>query len=64
MPQLSQKNLRGRAELYDEVKQCFSVALTPTGASKLDALARSFHLSRSELVEKVARGQIPLQLEE
>ena len=63
MPQPSQKNLRGQPELYDELKRCFSVALTPTGASRLDALARSFNLSRSELVEQVARGQIPLHLE-
>jgi len=64
MPRKHQKNLRGKPELYSELKRCFSVALTPTGAEKLDALAHSFSLSRSELVEKIARGQIHFQFEE
>jgi hypothetical protein len=64
MPKGGQKNLRNRPELYSELKHCFSVALTPTGAAKLDTLAQSVSLSRSELVERIARGTIKLDFEE
>jgi hypothetical protein len=60
MPKPGQKNFRSYPELYNEIKVCYSVALTPTGAGKLDALATSLNLSRSEFVERVARGKIGL----
>ena len=51
---------KGYPELYDEVKKRVSLSLTPTAISKLDELAQELSLSRSELVEQIARGVIPL----
>jgi hypothetical protein len=34
--------------------------MTPTGAKQLDALAKQMGLTRSEFVERIARGIIPL----
>ena len=54
------KSLRGQPELYDEVKQVVSISLTPTGINQLDIRARAFKLSRSEFIERIARGTIPI----
>jgi hypothetical protein len=54
------KSQRGSGEIYDEVKKRVSVALTETGVSQLDALAKSLGLSRSELVERIGRSLIPI----
>lgn len=64
MAKLGQKSVRGQPELYNEVKSCFSVALTRTGVEKLDTLARSVKLSRSELIEQIARGRIRITVEQ
>lgn len=58
MPTKGLKSQRGRPEVYDEVKKRMSVSLTPTGAKQLDDLAKSFGLSRGELVERIGRSLI------
>jgi hypothetical protein len=53
------KSQRGVGEIYDELKtEQTIILLTPTGKKGLDALAKSFGLSRSEFVERLARGVI------
>ncbi len=53
---------RGQPELYDELKQPCSVALTATGLAGLDAISRELKISRSQLVEKIGRGEIKIVL--
>lgn len=60
MPKKGYKNIRGRPEKYDELKQRFNMTLTPTAAAGLEAIASSLGLSRSELCEQIGRGLIPL----
>jgi hypothetical protein len=43
---------------YDEGKVKVSIALTPTGRDLLDRQADLLNLSRSELVEQLARGMV------
>jgi len=52
------KSLRDVPEIYDEVKRQRCLALTDNGLKLLDELAKSFQLSRSELVERIGRGYI------
>ncbi|MBW4472589.1 MAG: ribbon-helix-helix protein, CopG family [Stenomitos rutilans HA7619-LM2] len=49
------KSRRGCPELYDELKQPTTVALTPTAVRGLDELSAAMQLSRSELVERIGR---------
>jgi hypothetical protein len=56
------KSIRGRPEMYSEVKVSVCLALTPTAIDKLDDLAKSKQLSRSEFVEQIARGLIKIVL--
>ncbi|MEH2258872.1 hypothetical protein [Nostoc sp.] len=49
-------------EMYDEVKKRVNLALTPTGIEGLDAIASNFDLSRSELVERIGRRLICLDI--
>lgn len=56
------KSQRNIPELYDQVKQAFSFSLTPTAVKKLEEMAKSLGLSRSELVEQIARGIWKLNL--
>ncbi|NES21920.1 MAG: hypothetical protein F6K41_24095 [Symploca sp. SIO3E6] len=44
----------------DEQKTRVNLALTPTGIKGLDCLAKELDLSRSELVEQIGRGLLPL----
>ena len=53
-------NTPGIPELWDEVKKKVGIVLTPTAIAKLDELARHYGLSKSELIERIARGWIPL----
>ncbi len=48
--------------MYDEHKKRVNISLTPTAVERLDALAGSMDVSRSELIEQVARGTIPLRI--
>ena len=54
------KGERGRPELYDEVKGKMTLSLTQTAIKGLDDLAVQHDLSRSELVERIGRGLIPI----
>ncbi len=54
------KTSKGYPELYDEVKKRVNLSLTPTAIAGLDRLAEELDLSRSELVEQIGRGLIPL----
>ena len=58
----SGKSLRGRPEIYDELKKPYSVGMTSTGVQGLDALSRAFNLSRSEFVEQIGRGYLKVML--
>jgi len=49
------KSRRGCPELYDELKQRTSVALTPTAIAGLDEISKALGISRSELVERIGR---------
>lgn len=54
------KSERGQPESYDEVKTKQTLSLTPTAVQGLDKIAESLDISRSELVERIGRGIIPL----
>ncbi|MBW4662181.1 MAG: ribbon-helix-helix domain-containing protein [Drouetiella hepatica Uher 2000/2452] len=56
------KSTRGRPEMYSEVKTSVCLALTRTAIAKLDELAKSMQLSRSEFIEQAARGLINFNL--
>jgi Ribbon-helix-helix protein, copG family len=62
MSKSGHKSLRNVPEIYDEVKKNFSISLTQSAASKLDKMANSMGLSRSEFVEQIARGIIKICL--
>lgn len=51
---------KSREPLYGEPKKPTIFSLTPTASEKLDLLAAEFALSRSELIEQIARGIIPV----
>ncbi|MDJ0531396.1 MAG: hypothetical protein QNJ70_02680 [Xenococcaceae cyanobacterium MO_207.B15] len=55
-----QKKSKGVPELYDEVKKRVNLSLTPTAIAGLDRLSQELNLSRSELVEQIGRGSIPI----
>ena len=57
MPRRGQKSSKGQPELYDEVKKRVNITITPTGWDRLDDLAWSRRLSKSELIEQIARGE-------
>ncbi len=46
--------------MYDEVKRLQTLSLTPSAVLGLDELARARGIIRSELVEQIGRGIIPL----
>ncbi len=52
------KSMRGRPELYSEVKTKKTFSLTPTASQNLDNLSAVLTLSQSELIEQIARGLI------
>ena len=60
MPEKGRKKLRGQPELYDEVKGQVNLSLTATGVQGLDTLAKKMGLSRSEFIEQIGRGILPV----
>ncbi|MBW4639122.1 MAG: hypothetical protein KME05_12970 [Gloeocapsa sp. UFS-A4-WI-NPMV-4B04] len=54
------KRSKGEPAFYDEMKRRVNIALTPTGVNGLENLAEAWGLSKSELVEQIGRGIIPL----
>ncbi len=55
-----QKKSKGVPELYDEVKKRVNLSLTPSANPGLDKLSQELNLYRSELVEQIGRGSIPI----
>jgi hypothetical protein len=43
---------------WGEIKERFSIMLTPTAAETIDTRAKALGLSRSELLEQMARGMV------
>lgn len=70
MAKKGHKSRKGVGEFYDEVKVDTLLSLTPTARESLDQQAKSIGISRSEVVERLARGRIappgtvPLSIEE
>lgn len=63
MSKKGQKNKRGQPEKWDELKKRVMLSLTPTSVDGLDALAHGLGISRSELVERIGRGVIRVQVD-
>ncbi|MBD2028183.1 hypothetical protein [Leptolyngbya sp. FACHB-711] len=63
MAKKGMKSTRGRPEMYSEVKKPACLALTPTAITQLEELAKTMNLSKSELVERIARGLISIELD-
>jgi metal-responsive CopG/Arc/MetJ family transcriptional regulator len=53
-----------KTAIHGQKKKDFTVTLTPQAAQMLDARANALKMSRSEMVEQIARNQISTQLEE
>lgn len=64
MPEKGRKKMRGKPELYNEVKGQVNVSLTNTGVQGLDTLAQQMGLSRSEFIEQIGRGILPVLTED
>jgi hypothetical protein len=61
MGRLGKKSQRNHGELYDETKSLQVIlSMTPTGKIALDQLAARLSLSRSELIEQLARNLLDL----
>jgi hypothetical protein len=55
-----EKRVKGVGALHNEPKKRYSITLTPTCVANLDAIAKERGISRSEFVEQIGRGIIPL----
>lgn len=64
MSKKGHKNTKGQPEMWDELKGRYTLTVTPTGIKGIDAIAEKLGVSRSELVERIGRGIIPLQLDD
>ncbi|MEG5136898.1 MULTISPECIES: hypothetical protein [unclassified Microcoleus] len=60
MAKSKHKSIRNQPEMYDEIKKSCTFGLTKTAIKKLDSLSQRYGISRSELVERIARGLIKL----
>jgi hypothetical protein len=60
---MGKKRMKGEAALYDEIKKTTAIALTSTAVLALDVRARELNISRSELVEKLARQEVAMSSE-
>lgn len=58
MAKAKKKSMRNEPEMYDEMKKRCNLSLTQVAINGLDALAKLHGISRSELVERFARGQL------
>ncbi len=57
------KSMRGQPETkYGEVKKPVSFGLTPTGADLLKKHSKQLGISTSEFLERIARGEIEVNL--
>lgn len=64
MPRKGHKSQPGVGDLYEEPKERTSIFLTKQAKSSLDSIATALGISRSELVERFARGTIKLPEQE
>jgi hypothetical protein len=53
-----QKGMRNSPMFYDEVKQSFNIKLTPKTLKKIQFLALTLSMSRSEVIEQFFRSDI------
>jgi hypothetical protein len=51
---------KGEPAFYDEMKKRVGLTLTPTALEGLDEYATLWGVSKSELVEQIGRGIIPI----
>lgn len=51
----------GRKPKHGEGVVRFNMSLTPTAKEKLDARAKALGTTRADLIEKFARGELPLE---
>ena len=56
MAKAKKKSMRNEPEMYDEIKKPRNLSLTQVAIDGLDAMAKVHGLSRSEFVERFARG--------
>lgn len=56
------RNPDGRPPSYGKKKSRVNLSLTKTSVDGLDRLAEMFNLSRSEFVERIGRGVIPIAI--
>lgn len=58
MAKAKKKSMRNQPEMYDQIKKPCNLSLTRIAVGRLDDMAKLLGLSRSELVERFARGQL------
>ncbi|MEG4280911.1 hypothetical protein QUA62_26095 [Microcoleus sp. MON1_C1] len=58
MAKAKKKSMRNEPEMYDEIKKPFNFSLTQVAINELNTLAKLHSISRSEVVERFARGQL------
>jgi metal-responsive CopG/Arc/MetJ family transcriptional regulator len=58
MAKAQKKSMTNEPEMYDEIKKPRNLSLTQVAVNKLDDMAKLHGLSRSEFVERFARGQL------
>jgi hypothetical protein len=58
------KSMKNQPEIYGEIKQPFTLSLTPTAVNILASHAKTHGISRSEVVEQFARSleHLPTQV--
>jgi DNA-binding TFAR19-related protein (PDSD5 family) len=57
------KSMRGQPETeYGELKKIVSLSMTPSALKGLDRISRELQISRSELVERIGRQLIKLEV--
>lgn len=52
------KSFRGKPEYYDELKERVSICITKTARHGLDEMSKKMGISRSELIERIGRGDL------
>jgi hypothetical protein len=58
MPKKGHKSTSGVGDLYDERKRNINLTLTPTAIDALEEKAEELELSKSEFIERIARGNL------
>lgn len=57
---MGKKRIKGEGVYRDELKKTTAIVLTPTAILALDTRAHTLGLSRSELIERMARGELTM----